>query len=96
MSEIDDGGYLFPSPDSHRMPDGHFVPSHGATMRDYFAAHAHPLGSDTPIEYAASAFGIEPLHSDATAREHSDFWADVDAAHRFRQADAMIRARGRK
>jgi hypothetical protein len=62
----------------------------GMLLRDWLAAHAPLLPSESTSGWVASRYGMEPLapHSDPIAQRA--WWDAADARARYAWADAML------
>jgi hypothetical protein len=71
----------------------------GMSLRDYFAAHVHPP-EEISRKWGELMVGPYPkdrhgLLDASWGRETVLWWLDVDAAWKYAQADAMLKARKR-
>lgn len=85
---FDLSGSAFPDSLSHEA---------GITKRDYFAAHARdPIPDDAEPQWVSERSGV-PVPSDPAHGPHwAAFWAQAEAALRYRYADAMLAERSKR
>lgn len=98
MSTINDGGPAFPVPEVFDERRGEMVQhsSTGMSLRDYFAACRKPAPADISRCWGEAMVRPYPRVNGADApfgRETILWWADVEAAWSYAQADALLRAR---
>ena len=101
MSKINDGGPAFPRPhstDEHEFPCNEYDDQQGMMLRDWFAGQAKTFESDeVPAFWAAYLAGIPnpSYETDGTQqKEWAEWWIKAEACYKYKQADAMIAARG--
>lgn len=75
-----DGGPAFPSPAIESATDDRREQRDGMSLRDYFAAKALPAVVAAYIEASGRCIGTDHIHHNC-------------AAHAFKMADAMLKAR---
>ncbi len=100
MSAINNGGSAFPVADPFavkcpKTTDEAMRLQSGMTLRDYFAAH-RPAPADLSRAWGEAVVREFPKKDGCDApfgREVAQWWADVEAAWSYMQADAMIKAR---
>jgi hypothetical protein len=93
MSKQNDGGPAFPESSSGPYPNGDVIQGRpGMTLRDWFAGQSDGLHPDTTVDYAR-CFNAAPLPPQDERVDWARWWATADAAYRYIQADAMLKAR---
>lgn len=86
MGEINDGGPAFPV---HRDYEA-FNP--GMTLRDAMAMSVR-LPDEYSAKWGAALIGEQHPNEVEPVSVHIDWWMRVEAAYRYRMADAMLEAR---
>lgn len=95
MSTINDGGPAFPVAYSNEADGPTVMPSKGMSLRDHFAA-IRPAPADLSRAWGEAVVREFPKVGAADmpfGREVALWWADVEAAWSYMQADALLRAR---
>lgn len=86
----DDGGPAFPS-SGIKTPRG-YTEAPGISLRDYIASHVNTTGWEVDGDEASEWLGIDPPAGEDWA-SLADFSIRVQAAIRYKLADAMLKAR---
>lgn len=106
MIKDNDEGSLFTSEGANVSGTFFNTPSHGMTLRDYFAVHATEadIAEFLPVQYAqsqsrsglATGYGYNQTNEYDLPRRQNEMQAKVTRQEaRFKYADAMIEARNK-
>lgn len=68
----------------------------GMTLRDYFAVRAEGLPDEPDPEWVEGITGLKRPSGTADYAEWNMWWMRVDALMKYKRADAMLWARGRR
>lgn len=91
MNMINDGGPAFPvwELNGHGQPE---MTGFGMTLRDAMAMSVR-LPDDYSAKWGEALIGEQAPNSVEPVSVHIDWWMRVEAAYRYRMADAMLKAR---
>jgi hypothetical protein len=93
MTYQNDGGPAFPARPTEHIAGGFTITAHhGMSLRAYLAAHTQPFSNDCHSKVVEVLAGRPYGATRHGSLEHWRFWADVEAAWRVMQADAILRA----
>ena len=98
MNMTNDGGPAFPTYASdHRGAacNTTFEPKGGMTLRDAMAMSVR-IPDDYSVKWGEALIGEQAPNSVEPVAVHIDWWMRVEAAYRYRIADAMLKARENK